>query len=167
MKFDSGLVVQSKQNCENSGIPKFSLKVKQDFTYSAYHMGVKCQISVLTKNCITLCNRWSATGEALRFLNSFEIDKKEDVLIQQIDVMSCSNSIHEQKYIPEMIVRGFEYFAKSKSCYKLLRNGYELPSISILTRLISKILNIEDSSFVRSVFPKPKLWTKKLCFVDR
>ena len=49
-KFDSELVVQSKQFCENSGISKFSLKVKQDFTYNAYHMRVKCQISALTKN---------------------------------------------------------------------------------------------------------------------
>ena len=56
-KFDSELVIQSKQFCENSDIPKFSLKVKQDFTYSAYHMGVKSQISVVTKNRITLCDR--------------------------------------------------------------------------------------------------------------
>ena len=64
--------------------------------------------------------------------------------------MQHSDSIHEQKYTPEMIVRGFEYFAKSRSCYKLLRNDYELPSIS--TSTTSKISNIEDSSFVRSVF---------------
>ena len=64
--------------------------------------------------------------------------------------MQHSNSIHEQKYTPEMIVRGFEYFAKSRSCYKLLRNDYELPSIS--TTKTTKISNIEDSSFVRSVF---------------
>ena len=56
-KFDSELVIQSKQFCENPGIPKFSLKVKQDFTYSAYHMRVKSQISVVTKNRITLCDR--------------------------------------------------------------------------------------------------------------
>ena len=47
-------------------------------------MGVKCQISVLIKNRITLCNRWSTFEEALRFLDSFEIDKKKDVLMQQI-----------------------------------------------------------------------------------
>ena len=41
-KFDSELVIQPKQFCESSGIPKFSLKVKQNFTDSAYHMGVKC-----------------------------------------------------------------------------------------------------------------------------
>ena len=65
--------------------------------------------------------------------------------------MSRSYSSHEQKYTPEMIVRGFEYFAKSRTCYKVLRND-ELPSISTLTRLTSKVSNIEDSSFVRNVF---------------
>ena len=93
-KFDSELVVQSKQFCENSGIPKLSLKVKQDFTYNAYHIGVKCQINVLTKNRITLCNRWSTIEETLMILDSFEIDKKKDVLIQQTDAMSRSNSLH-------------------------------------------------------------------------
>ena len=46
-------------------------------------MGVKCQISVLTKNSIALCNTWSTIEEALRFLDSFEIEKKKDVLMQQ------------------------------------------------------------------------------------
>ena len=70
-------------------------------------MGVKCQISVLAKNRITLSTRWSTIKEALSSLNSFEIDKKKDVLIQQTDAMSCSNSIYEQRYTSEMIVQGF------------------------------------------------------------
>ena len=70
-------------------------------------MGVKCHISVLTKNRMTLSNRWSTIEEALRFLDSFEIDEKKYVLIQQTDAMRCSNSIHEQKYTPEIIMRGF------------------------------------------------------------
>ena len=40
-------------------------------------MGVKCQISALAKNRITLCNRRSTIEEALRFLDSFETDKKK------------------------------------------------------------------------------------------
>ena len=72
--------------------------------------------------------------------------------MQQTDAMSCSNLIHEQKYTLDMIVWGSEYFAKSTGCYKLLRNEYELPSISTLTRLTSKVSNIEDASFVRSFF---------------
>ena len=51
-----------------------------------------------------------------------------------------------------MIVRGSENFGKSRSCYKLLRNNYELPSKSTLTRLTSKVSNIEDNLFLRSVF---------------
>ena len=107
VKLDSELVVQSKQFCENSCIPKFSLKLKQDFTYNACHMGIKSKISVLKRNRITLCNRWSTIEEALRLLNSFEIYKEKDVLMKQTDAMSRSNSIHEQKYTPEMIVQGF------------------------------------------------------------
>ena len=56
---------------------------------------------------MTLSNRWSTIEEALRFLDSFEIDEKKYVLIQQTDAMRCSNSIHEQKYTPEIIMRGF------------------------------------------------------------
>ena len=62
---------------------------------------------------------WSAVEEALRILDSFEIDEKNDVLMQKIDAVSRSKSIHEHKYTPEMTVRGSEYFAKSRSCYKL------------------------------------------------
>ena len=86
--------------------------------------------------------------------------------MQQIDAMSRSNSIHEGKYTPEMTVRGFEYFAKSRSCYKLLRNDYELPSTSILTRLTFKFSNIEHSSFVRSVFQSLNNGQKIMYFVD-
>ena len=67
--------------------------------------------------------------------------------------MSCSNSIHKQKYTPEMIVRGFEYFAKSRSWYKLLRNDYELPSVSTLRRLTSKVSNVKEVD-LREVFSK-------------
>ena len=52
-----------------------------------------------------------------------------------------------------MIVRGFEYFSKYFYFYKPLRNDYELPTTSILTRLTSKLSNIKDSSFVGSIFP--------------
>ena len=72
--------------------------------------------------------------------------------MEQTDAMSRSNSIHEQKHTTEMIVRGFEYFAKSRNFYKLFRNDYELLSISTLAILTSEVSNIEDSSFVRSVF---------------
>ena len=114
-------------------------------------MVVKCQINVLTKTRITLCNRWSTIDEALRFFDSCEIDKKKDVLMQQTDAMSRSNSMHEQKYTPEVLVQGFEYFEKSRSPYKPLRNDYELPSISALTRLTYR-----GQFIYEKCFSKPK-----------
>ena len=72
--------------------------------------------------------------------------------MQYIDAISRSYLTHEQKYTPEMTVRGSENFAKSRSYYKLFRNNYELPSKSTLTRLTSKVSNIEDNLFVRTVF---------------
>ena len=61
-------------------------------------------------------NRWPTIEEILRFLDFFEIDNKKNVLMQQIDVISRSISIYEQKYSPEKIVQRFEYFAKLRSC---------------------------------------------------
>ena len=80
-------------------------------------MGIKCSISSLKSNKITLCNKWSTIEEAFRYLNFMEIDSKTNVLMQQIDVMSRINSniIGDQIYSPEMIVRRFEYFSSSRS----------------------------------------------------
>ena len=72
--------------------------------------------------------------------------------MRQINATSRSNSIHEQNYTPEMTGREFQYFAKSRSCYKLLRTDYELPGMSTLTKLTLKVSNIEESLFVRSLF---------------
>ena len=107
-KFDSELTVQSKQFSENSNISKFSLKVKQHFTYNAYHMAVTCEFSILTKIRVTIYVIAGHNWSTLRFLNFFKIDKKKDVLMQQTDSISRSDLIHEQKYTPEMIVRGYK-----------------------------------------------------------
>ena len=40
-------------------------------------------------------NRWSKIEEALRFLDSFETDKKKVVSMQQTEAMVRSNSTHE------------------------------------------------------------------------
>ena len=52
------------------------------------------------------------------------------------------------------MVRAFEYFTSSRTLYSKLRVDYELPSISTLTRLTSKVSNTEDETFINSVFSK-------------
>ena len=46
------------------------LKIKQDFSYEAYHSGIKCTIASLSQNRITRrpITRWSQIEEAVRFL---------------------------------------------------------------------------------------------------
>ena len=60
-----------------------------------------------------------------------------------------SSNIFEQKYSPEVIVRAFEYFARSRSLHNQLRNDFQLPSIATLARITS---NIDDNAFICSIF---------------
>ena len=53
-----------------------------------------------------------------------------------------------------MIAQRFEHFAEPGSCYKPFRKDYELPRISTLPRLTSKVPNIKD--ICDKSFPKPK-----------
>jgi len=51
----------------------------------------------------------------------------------------------------ETIVRAFKYFCLSRSCYNSLRRDFELPSISILSRLTSITKSTDDAVFPQSI----------------
>ena len=59
-----------------------------------------------------------------------------------------------------MIGRAFEYFAISRSLYSRLREDYELPRITMLTNLTSKVGNLEDNEFLSSFFGIFKTFVK-------
>ena len=46
------------------------MKIKEDFSYEAFHSGIKCIISSLSQNRITRLTRWSQVDEAVRFLKN-------------------------------------------------------------------------------------------------
>ena len=48
-------------------------------------------------------------------------------------------------------MRAFQYFATSRSLYKRLINDYQLPSVSTLTRITSKVSKVEDVPFLKRV----------------
>ena len=50
--------------------------------------------------------------------------------------------VGEKKYAPETIARAFEYFCTSRSLYARLRDDFELPSITMLTNITSKVGNV-------------------------
>lgn len=91
--FSDELIVQSKEYFKNTGIPKYSLKVKQDFTYTAYHMGIQCELDMLKNNKLELSLRkWSAIEKTLKFLDSIEVDINNHFLLQQIKKMSSGRT---------------------------------------------------------------------------
>ena len=149
---DDGIVVQSSDFEEGSCIPRFLLKVFADFTYKAFHCGILCTIRSLSRCRMNLLNSWSKFEEAISFLNQMEKSVKKDVIMQQISAMGSLLHIGDKKYKPDMIIRAFEYFATSRSLYNRLRQDFELPDVTTLTRLTSKVDNCGDTDFLRNVF---------------
>ena len=46
--------------------------------------------------------------------------------------------VGDKKYKAETIIRAFEYFARSRTLYKRLREDYELPNIPTLMSFVKK-----------------------------
>ena len=133
-------------------IPKFLLQIHEDFSFTAYHYGSRCTIKPLSVNRITRLTSWSAVEEAISVLCNMDVSRKEKVLIEQVSSTSSSSNVCQRKYSPETLVRQFEYFATSRAMYKRLREDYQLPSITTLTRLTSKCNNLKDHQFLQMFF---------------
>ena len=74
-----------------------------------------------------------------------ERTQKKEVLLEQISAMSSLVHVGDKKYESYTIVRAFVYFATSCALYKRLREDFELPGITTLTRLTSKVNKIDVS----------------------
>lgn len=147
-----------------SGTPSFLLKIYKDLTFEAFHMGIRCYISTLSKNRITRVNKWSRIEEAVRFLRNSEMTQKKTILIQQVGCMNA-HRVGEKKYPPEVTVRAFEYYTISRSSYERIRIDYELPSVTVLQNLTSKVNNISDKKFIEDIFSNLKERQKQCVFM--
>ena len=81
-----------------------------------------------------------------------ERTQKKDVLLEQISAMSSLVHVGDKKYESETIVRAFVYFITSRTLYKRLRGDFELPGITTLTKLTSKVNKIDDTQLLKNVF---------------
>ena len=79
-----------------------------------------------------------------------EKDNKQKVLLQHVSSMAPFY-VGEKKYESEIIIRSFEYFAMSRALYNRLRDDYQLPSVTTLTRLTSKTNKIDDTAMMKNV----------------
>ena len=134
-----------------NGVPNFLIKISPSLKYETFHLGVKCSVSSLSKNRITKLDKWSKLEEALRFLNSRDLDNKMEVMQEHFSAMS-PQCVGKPLYSQDMIVRAFEYFCTSRSLYQRLRHDYQLPSVQTLTRITSKVSKLSESKFLDKVF---------------
>ena len=79
-----------------------------------------------------------------------EKDNKQKVLLQHVSSMAPFY-VGEKKYESEIIIRSFEYFAMSRALYNRLRDDYQLPGVTTLTRLPSKTNKIDDTAMMKNV----------------
>ena len=81
----------------------------------------------------------------LRFLKVTDPNHKQTIAQEQLRAMGMT-VVGEKKYSVDTMVRAFEYFALFWSTYSRLRQDFELPCISSLTTLTSKIKSVDDST---------------------
>ena len=155
---DSSIVIQFSNI--KSGVPLFSLNWHSNFSFDCYHLGVRSFIPSLSQNKIVKMNKWSLLEEAINYLSKVETSHKNEVLNDYRDAMSSASSVGSTVYSPATLIRAFEYFSCSKASYELFRRDHHLPSVRILTRITSKINNLQSFHFVRTVldfYVKPSL----------
>ena len=103
-------------------------------------MWVCAATTSLSKNRITELNEWSKVEEAIRFLDTTPIEQKKKVIKEQLDVMGPSK-VGTKVYNEDTIIRAFEYFSISRSCYERFQTDYKLPSVKTLTKRFSFLID--------------------------
>ena len=88
----------------------------------------------------------------MTFLNLYETSHKVEVIHQQLKPMSTS-ARSKKPYSPEAIVRAFSYFASSRFLYKQMREDFQFPSISTLTKITSSCTNQTSDVFFFKCLP--------------
>ena len=145
---DDLLIIQS--TILLNGVPNFIIRINPNMTYEAYHQGARSFIPGLSKNHILKIKSWSALEEMVRHLSSCGEDNKKRVIHEHLS--SMSKTVGEKVYGPEMVIRAFEYFATSRALYVRLRRDYQLPAVSTISRITSKVSKIADLPFLKQVF---------------
>ena len=86
-----------------------------------------------------------------------KISSKNEVLFQSFISSFISRIMHQQilamglTYAGKKSTKLKHYFALSRSVYSRMREDYELPNITTLTRLTSKVKTLDDMSYMQKV----------------
>ena len=116
------LVFQSRDFEENTSVPRFLLKIKENLTYEGFFCGIKLTITSLSINRVITINSVSKLHEALRYLHSLTKNNKIANIFEHIHAMNPIAMIGDKKYDANTIVRAFEYFSLSRALYSRFMN---------------------------------------------
>ena len=109
---DEATLQQSEDLLEQTGTPKFLLKINGDLSFEAFCLGVKCTITSISRNRVSQFTRWSQIEEAVRFLQTCTPSWKAHILHEQAASLGAQQ-VGERKYSNSTVVRDFTYFAIS------------------------------------------------------
>ena len=147
------LCIQSVNCLPDVGIPLFLIKIFPNQSFHCFHVGIKTTIEPLKTLKVYRVSRWCQIEVMINYLKNLELDRKKTVLHEQCVNMNVK-AVGTLKYSKETIMRAFEYFACSRALYNRLREDYQLPSVSTLTRLSSKVNNSTDRDYIHHFFSK-------------
>ena len=71
----------------------------------------------------------------------------------------------EENNKTETLIPAFKYFTLFRSAYSRMREDYELPSITTLTRLTSKVKTLDYMSYMQNVFSHLDDERQKYCLL--
>ena len=156
LRNENFVVIQSVDFIEETGIPKFTLKINHKLTFVSFYSGNKCLIKPLSSTGMTVINSISKLEVAFRYLNSLATSNKQNVIINHVKSMRSLTYLGEKKYSSETIARTFECFSISRTLYSRPGDYYQLSSINFLTNLTSKTNTTSDELIFRSVLNKKR-----------
>ena len=151
-KCNEKLIIQSTDFLVQSAISKFSLQFNAYLSFESFHCGIKCNINNLSINGIYTFSRLSHIHEALRYLNSSKVTlEKGKVLQQQKKCNECNLCWWQEIYNWDYCLRIWIFWTL-KSSLQLSEKTFWTSSARTLTRLISKVKAIDDSSYIKHIF---------------
>ena len=160
--FVNGALLRIQSQEFSEGVPKFLVCIEETLNFDCYHMGIKINIPCIAKNRITTLT-WSALEEVVRSLNSYVPTRHVQVLHEQMGVMSAKATNKKNKvYTPDVLVRAFSYYAKSRALYHQLREDFKHPSVRTLQKRTSKCAKQSKTAFMSNVFA-PLHEKRKIC----
>ena len=148
--YEEKLIFVSPVLLQNS-IPKFTVKIHPNLKFEAYQAGTRV-FPFGRLLGIHKLQDWTAISELFRYLENSEVPHKNQILLQHVNCMNNLNVVGVRVYDMEVILRAFNYYATSRSCYRLLYKDLQLPSINTLRKLTCKTKSINDLDYVKQVF---------------